>query len=86
MGFCLIFTGEMDVMKMLISNGVDVNVREPTTNNTALHQVCKISYAFIYFKSVHIEEEAILIQPFQWLISKRFDINVKNNLGYTAIH
>ncbi|XP_055307355.1 uncharacterized protein LOC129571571 [Sitodiplosis mosellana] len=83
---CAFLYGEMDVMKMLISNGVDVNVREPTTNNTVLHQVCRNSDAFTYFKSVHIKEEAILIQPLEWLISKGFDINVRNNLGYTAIH
>jgi len=60
----------LDLMKILINNGCNINAKCGKNNNNALINVCKYSN----------------IKNFEYLLELGLDLNYKNNLGQSIIH
>lgn len=85
-----IYVGEIEIMKMLLNNGIDVNVRLSENNNTLLHDICESSFGFTQINSRYLtindKDYNLRNVPFELLLNHGADINAINSRGSTPIH
>lgn len=85
-----IYAGEIAVMEMLLTNGINVNVRLSGDNNTLLHFICLNSLGFEQINSRYLtindKDYNMRNVPFELLLSTGADINAINSKGNTPIH
>lgn len=76
-------------MKMLLTNGIDVNVKLSGNNNTLLHEICSGRLGFkrinSRFLTINDKDYNLRNVPFELLLSSGADINAINSRGSTPI-
>lgn len=75
---CSILTaihGSLNQLQTLIKEGADINMKEPTTGNTALHLLCKMS-----------KKPEKVLDTLEEILKHKPDLNSINNDGRTPLH
>lgn len=75
---------------MLITNGIDVNLKLPGVNKTLLHEICSVRLGFEQINSRYLtindKDYNRRNVPFELLLSNGADINAINDKGSTPMH
>lgn len=77
-------------MEMLLTNGIDVNVKLSENNKTILHEICsgRLGFTKINSRYLTINDKDYNMRnvPFELLLNIGADINAIDSRGNTPIH